>query len=271
MHLAAQQQDTPRVLAPYTTDTTETGYNYNIDALFSVVYLIHNYPNDNTKTITFYHNDANENSDLDNAYSPATSLLKLTNLRGNLPQNINELGGSCYQQPGALTVSGISNWNSITAVRIFNLQNGDKINGVNHINYAQDFMQNNKDLDSITTWGCTDTTFKVSLLKSNWNTWFTNLLDLEILDNQWNREDISALTHLWLFKFYSTSTNGIGVNGIPVIDNVINQIAAGAGKYRNNGVINITWPGFDRTPASQNAYQFLKNKGWIFFINGVYE
>jgi YD repeat-containing protein len=271
MHLAAQQQDTPRVIAPYTTYTTLRAFDYYHRVYFYQVYLIHNYPNDSIKTITFYHNDANENSDLDNAYNPATSLLKLTNLRGNLPQNTNEIGGSCYQQPGALTVSGISNWNSITSVHSFNLQVGDLINGVNHVSYAQDFMQNNRGLDSITTQGCTDTTFKLSLLKSNWNTWFTNLFDLEIIDNQWNREDISALTNLWFFKFYSTSTDSLGANGIPEIDNIINQIAAGAGKYRNNGIINITWPGFDRTNASLNAYQFLKPKGWTIYINGVNE
>jgi len=271
MHLATQQQDTPRVLAPYTTYTSLRNFDYYNQVYYYQVYLIHNYPDSSTKTITFYHNDANENSDLDNAYSPATSLLKVTNLRGNLPQNTNEVGGSSYQQPGALTVSGISNWNSITSVHAFNLWVGDETNQVNHVNYAQDFMQNNRGLDTITTLGCSDTTFRLSLLKSNWNTWFTNLFDLEILDNQWNREDISALTNLWLFKFYSTSTNGIGANGVPVIDNIINQIAAGAGKYRIGGVINITWPGFDRTPASDGAYQFLKPREWTIFINGVSE
>lgn len=271
MHLAAQLQDTPQVIAPNTTYTTLTYPDYYRQVGVSEVYLIHNYRDSSTWTITFYHNDANESSDLDNAFNPATSLMNVRNLRGNLPQNTDQVGGSSYQQPSALTVSGISNWNNVTGVRAFNLNVGDRVNGVNHINYAQDFMQNNKGLDSITTQGCSDTTFKLSLLKSNWNTWFTNLFDVEINDNQWNREDISALTNLWFFRFYSTSTNGLGANGIPEIDNIINQIAAGAGKYRNGGVINISWAGFDRTSASQASYQFLKPKGWTIFINGVNE
>jgi YD repeat-containing protein len=268
MHLGKGLLDTPKVMAPNTSFVVINDFYYYEG------YLIHTYTDNDTsvKTITFYHNDDKANSALDNALSPATSLLKVRNLRGNVPQNTNEIGGSSYQQPSALTVSGITNWNNITSVTYFDLQTGDGgANDVNHVNYAQDFMQNNKDLDSIMTQGCSDTTFKLSLLKSNWNTYFTNLYDLEIFDNQWNREDISALTNLWFLKFYSTSTNGIGTNGVPVIDNIINQIYAGAGQNRNNGVINITWAGFDRTNASVSAYNFLKNKGWTIYINGVYE
>jgi YD repeat-containing protein len=265
MHLGTGLLDTPKVMAPRTT------FEIINDFYYYEGYLIHTYPSTSLKTITFYHNDANENSALDNANNPATSLMLVTNLRGNLPQNTNEIGGSSYQQPGALTVSGIINWNSITSVHYFDLQNGDRVNNVNHVNYAQDFMQNNKGLDSIYTQECSDTTFKLNLLKSNWNTWFTNLYALEILDNQWNRDDISGLTNLKYFLLVSASTNGLGTNGISVLDNIINQIAAGGGKYQIGGVINITWPGFMPTSASQPAIQFLKSKEWTIYINGVYE
>lgn len=264
MYLGKSYTDTPKVMAPHTTFEIIDDY-YGFEG-----YLVHTYNNSNLKTITFYHNDGNETPDMDNANSPATSLTLLTNLRGNLPQNTNEIGGSSYQQPGALTVSGITNWNSITAVHAFNLQTGDGINLVNHLNYAQDFMQNNKILDSIATQGCTDTTFKISLLKSDWNTYFTNLYRLEILDNQWNRENISALTNLNDFFLQSTSTNGMGTNGIPVLDNIINQIAAGGGQNRSGGVINITWPGFMPGSASQSSANFLLSKQWTIYINGVF-
>jgi YD repeat-containing protein len=264
MYLGKSYTDTPKVMAPNTTFELIDDY-YGFEG-----YLVHTYNNSNLKTITFYHNDGIETPDMDNANSPATSLTVLTNLRGNLPQNTNEIGGSSYQQPGALTVSGITNWNSITAVHAFNLQTGDGINLVNHLNYAQDFMQNNKILDSIATQGCADTNFKLSLLKSNWNTYFSNLYRLEILDNQWNREDISALTNLNDFFLQSTSTNGMGTNGIPVLDNIINQIAAGGGQYRSGGVINISWPGFMPGSASQSSANFLLSKQWTIYINGVF-
>jgi hypothetical protein len=231
------------------------------------VYSVHTYADTSLKTITFYHNDDTANSDLDNANGPATSLTKVKNLRGTLPQNTNTIGGSSYQQSSAVTISGITNWNNISSVQTFNLQTGDNgVNDVLNVSYPQDFMKNNQGLLNVTVQGCADTTFKLSLLKSNWNTYFTKIFDLEINDNEWNREDLSQLTNLWFLKFYSTNPNGAGV-----IDNIINQIAAGAGQYRSEGVINITYAGFDRTSASQSSYQLLKSKNWTVFINGVYE
>jgi hypothetical protein len=114
--------------------------------------------------------------------------------------------------------------------------------------------------------GNADDSFKISRLKSDWNTYFTQVFQLEVNDSQWNREDISALTNLWYFRFFSSSTNGTGV-----IDSIINQISAGAGHHRTNGIINITWSGFDRTSASADGYTYLKSRGWTVFINGVYE
>jgi hypothetical protein len=268
MHLGKGLLDTPKVMAPNTTFIVINDFYYYEG------YLVHAYTDNDTsvKTITFYHNDDKANSALDNALNPATSLLKVRNLRGNVPQNTDEIGGSSYQQPGALTVSGITNWNDISSVTYFDLQTGDDgANNVNHVNYAQDFMQNNKGLDSIYTDGCSDTTFKLSLLKSNWNTWFTNLSYVAILDNQWNREDLSALTNLTYFLLISTSTNGLDAGGIPVIDDIINQIEAGGGKNKIGGVINITWPGFTPTNASLASRQLLKSKEWTIYINGVYE
>jgi hypothetical protein len=267
MHFPGLQGDTPTVFAPNTTYSVLSYRDYYHNLVIPQVYTVHNYADTSLKTITFYHNDDTANSDVDNASSPATSLTKLKNLRGNLPQNTNTIGGSSYQQASALTISGITNWNSISSVQTFNLWSGDNgINYVLNVSYPQNFMANNKGLLTVVTQGCADTTFKLSLLNSSWNTYFTNLFDLEINDNQWNRESLSALTNLWFFKFYSTNPNGAGV-----IDSVINQIAAGAGRFRSEGVINITYAGFDRTSASQASYQFLKSKNWTVYINGVNE
>ncbi len=130
-------------------------------------------------------------------------------------------------------------------------------------------MQNNKGLDSIYTQECSDTTFTLSSLKSNWSTWFTSLSYVAILDNQWNREDLSTLPNLSFFQLSSTSTNTIGTNGIPVIDNIINQIYAGSGQHIRNGEINIDWPGHSQSSASQTAFQFLKSRGWTIYMSGV--
>jgi YD repeat-containing protein len=266
MHFPGLQGVVPSVFAPNTTYTILSYHDYFHNINIPQVYTVHTYADTSLKTITFYHNDDTANSDIDNANSPATSLTKIKNLRGNLPQNSNTIGGSSYQQSSALTTAGITNWNSISSVQTLIFNSGDGINGVLHVSYPQDFMQNNKGLLNITVQGCGDTTFRLSLLKSNWNTYFTKIFDLEINDNEWNREDLSQLTNLWFLRFYSTNPNGTGV-----IDNIINQIAAGAGQYRSEGVINITYTGFDRTSASQSSYQLLKSKNWTIFINGVFE
>jgi hypothetical protein len=267
MRLGQTDTDTPRLIAPNTTYALG-GYTDWLQAIWiTQIYFMHTYPDTSLKTITFYHNDDTTSSDLDNINSPATSLTRLTNLRGNIPQHTWFFGGSSYEHASALSVAGIANWNTITTIKRFNLQTGDGGQTmVDHVAYPQDFMKNNKGLLFITMLGNADDSFKISRLKSDWNTYFTQVFQLELNDSQWNREDISALTNLGYFRFFSSSTNGAGV-----IDSIINQISAGAGQHRTNGIINITWSGFDRTSASTDGYSYLKSRGWIVFINGVYE
>ena len=266
MRLGKNNMDTPKVIAPNTTYAIGGYHDYYNNILLSQISFTHMYTDTTLKTLTFYHNDDSTNSDLDNYNSPAFSLNRLTNLRGNLPQNTLWLGGSSYQQPGAMSVAGIINWNTIASVWRFNLQTGDGLTYPNHVSYTQDFMKNSKGLQYITIADCIDTSFKISRLKSDWNTYFTQLFRLTINDNQWNREDLSALTNLWDFQFVSRSTTGAGV-----IDSIINQIARGAGHYRTNGIIQIVWPGFDRTAASTDSYTYLKSRNWTISINGVNE
>src|SRR6202042_1332089 len=113
------------------------------------------------------------------------------------------------------------------------------ITACKNLHYAQDFMKNNRSLQTLSTSyggyyssGVLDTTFKLTLLKSDWNTYFTNLQDLQITDDHWNREDMSALVNLNLVYVSAGNHDGFGsFTSIPyqVVDNIINQIAAGAG------------------------------------------
>jgi hypothetical protein len=153
------------------------------------------------------------------------------------------------------------------------------------MSYTQDFMANNHGLTTINTTqlntyymaGYRDTTFKLTRLKSNWNTYFTNLQDVEISDDHWNREDLTALTQLATFALIATnqnhSNNATGNPAIPipgsVIDGVINQIAAGAGQSISNGVIWILTGGSARTSASTASVAALDAKGWIIYIDSV--
>src|SRR4029077_6152322 len=111
------------VIAPNTTYSTVFG----IDRGVRETYFVHTYPNNNKKTLTFYHNDANESEDFDNIGSAPTGLTTLTNLKGNLPQNTGYIGGSCYQQPGMTSIDSIRNWSSLRAIQYFRLNNGDGV------------------------------------------------------------------------------------------------------------------------------------------------
>jgi hypothetical protein len=51
-----------------------------------------------------------------------------------------------------------------------------------------------------------------------------------------------------------------------VIDNILNQIAAGAGQYVQSGSINIIPQGPTRTSASDAAVNLLKVKGWKIYV-----
>jgi hypothetical protein len=280
MHMGKNLADTPAVIAP---NTTFALYSTNLGNL-SVpgLYFFHTYRDSSMKTLTFYHNDGVEESDLDNQKAPAGGLTRLKNLRGNLPQNTNTLGGSSYQQPTMTTVAGISNWNQLHSIQYFRLNNGDGLNPCEHIGYAQDFMSNNPGLLSInTTWapyrtGVRDTTFKLSRLKSNWNTYFTNLQYLSINDDHWNREDLSALRQLNVFFLWATTQDHQDDPNSPLIpippsaiDNMLNQIAAGAGQTVSNGLISIVAGGTNRSFASDQAVSFLKSKGWKIALNNI--
>jgi len=149
--------------------------------------------------------------------------------------------------------------------------------------YAQDFMQYNKGLQRISTTngyyrtGYRDTTFRLSRLKSDWNTYFTGLQELTINEDHWNHEDLSGLHQLKSFLLYATTQNHqddpnsplIPIPG-PVIDSILNQIAAGAGQTVSNGTIGIFAGGSTRGSGSDAAVQFLLSKGWVIAINGVY-
>jgi len=278
MHLPNTLTDTPAVVAPNTTyfiEGTDVGYN-----LVNGIYYKHNYPDSSLKTLTFYHNDAAERSEFDNVYNPATGLTRLKNLRGNLPVNTPNIGGSCYQQSTMTSVANITNWNAIHSIQNFRLNNGDEMNPCENIGYPQDFLANDPGLISILTCWAThhpgngDSTFKFSRLKSNWNTYFTQLQYMSFSEDDWNHEDLSGLKNLYIFGMTASgqvqddATSPLVPLDSTEIDNIIIQIAAGGGQSVKNGIINITTGGTDRTSASDAAYNYLvNNRGWTITIN----
>jgi YD repeat-containing protein len=284
MRLGTGPSDSNVVRAPNTFINT---YSYIYGTTSPNVYWNHTYPDSSLKTLTFYHNDGVEGTDFDNGSNngvgPALSLIHLKNFRGIIPQNTQGLGATSRQQASALTVASISNWNSITGILGWGLRTGDLINSCLNISYSQDFMANNKNLQSIVTnnrgfyqEGCQDTTFKISRLKSDWNTYFTNLTTLEFDDDNWNREDLTALIHLSvvgigadnLHHSYNQTNNPLVPIPVNVIDNIINQISAGAGHYVSNGLLNIPSGGTNRSSLSDAGVNFLKSRGWTVIVNG---
>ncbi len=247
------------------------------------MYWIHSYPSSATKTLTFYHNDAGESMNVDNVVAPASSLMLIQNLRGNLPLYTPSIGGNVFQQASANTVAGITNWNSINSITDWSMTTGDYLNPCLHVSYAQDFMVNNRNLQSVTTTrgyyleGYEDLTFKITRLKSDWNTYFTGLKSLVICDDHWNRESLSSLINLNTFVLvagnqnHSFSQSGNPLVPIPtsVIDNVFIQISKGAGRSISNGQINIYSGGTSRTTASDAAVAQLKSIGWSIIVNNV--
>jgi YD repeat-containing protein len=245
-------------------------------------YWIHSYSDGSLKTITIYHNDDTSPSGLDNSSVPATSLTLAKNYRGNIPQFTIILGESSFQQSSGLSVAGILNWNQITSINSFVMNQGDGITPCMHLSYAQDFMSANVNLQSISTtyYGIyaanyRDTTFKISRLKSNWNTYFTKLTSLVISDDHWNRENLSGLVNLQYLAIYASnqnhSNNATGNPPIPipasVIDNILIQVASGAGSVISNGTISILTGGTTRTTASNAAVATLTGKGWTIVVD----
>ena len=168
---------------------------------------------------------------------------------------------------------------SINSIQNFRLNNGDGANPCENIGYAQDFLAGDPGLISImTTWtlhrpGNGDSTFKLTRLKSNWNNYFTQLQSVSIAEDDWNHEDLSGLTNLRFFAIVASGQvqNNASSPLIPLdsteIDNIIIQIAAGAGQYVKNGILGITTGGTNKTSASAAAYTFLINKGWTITID----
>ena len=280
MFLGKSSGDTLVTIAPNTIKTIYHGYSNGLPN----VYWTHSYPDTSLKTLTFYHNDALESMNFDNAYAPATSLTLLRNFRGILPQNTQSVDASCFQQSNAYNFSAITNWNSINSVLNWGLYTGDLMSPCLHISYPQDFMANNKNLQGIITClygyyteASEDTTFKISKLKSGWNTYFTNLTTLEISDGDWNREDLSQLPHLNLVGIcagnthhsYNQTNNPLVQIPTSTIDNIINQVGGGAGTRVSNGLLNILSGGTARSSASNSGVTQLKSMGWTVIVNGV--
>ncbi len=145
-------------------------------------------------------------------------------------------------------------------------------------------MANNRGLNTINMTngvyyqsGVCDSTFKISRLKSDWNTYFTQLQSLWVEEDNWNHEDLSHLPNLNQFVLNARTQNHTNdPTSNPVIpiassvsDTAINQISRGAGQTISNGNIVIYSYGGGTTNASRTAMNFLINKGWIIYIDGV--
>jgi YD repeat-containing protein len=276
MRLGSTGTDTPAVMPPFTTKVFNP---YTQTWTFS-----HSYHDNSLKTLTFYHSDDFKATDIP-TYQTITGQPHLQNLRGNMPQHTTGIGSTSYQQASALTVANISNWNSITSCTSFVALAGDLYTPNEHMNYAQDFMAANRGLNTIITTataigpayyqaGYRDTTFRLSRLKSDWNTYFTELQDIEISDDHWNREDLTGLKKLHTFILvagnsgYANDPNSGFPFSIPssVIDNILIQIDAGAGVSVSGGQIYLeTGPGSFRTHASDAAVTHLLSKGWVVY------
>jgi hypothetical protein len=95
-----------------------------------------------------------------------------------------------------------------------------------------------------------------------------------INENDWSHEDLSSLKNLINFDLFAAGQNRNDPNSplIPLdpaeIDNVLIQIAAGAGQVGVNGSINIVTGGSNRTGNSNAAYNLLTTqKGWSINID----
>ena len=286
MHLASSDTLWPAVMAPNTTGKVISAGIAPDGSHLYYLYMVHTYPDTSQKTITFYHNDGTESCFLDNLNAPATSMTKLRNLRGNLPQHTLMFGGSSYQDPSMGTVAGIANWSTIHSINEWFLNSGDGgAHPFTNLSYAQDFMAGNKDLLYIETahslWYVNyyDSTFKLSRLKSDWTSYFTKLQFLSISEDHWDHEDLSVIKNLRYFGIVASNQNhsnnatNNAVIPLPIaeIDTIINQVAAGAGQTLTNGRLSFISGGSRRSASSDTAAAFLKSKGWTIYFDGVLE
>lgn len=262
MRLAANLWDPLPSLPPNTTQSQSPQPQFDRWAW----YFVHTYADNSLKTLTFYHNDATENTMFDNVVRPAPNLTYLKNLRGNLPQHTTMFGGNNYQQASMMQTANITNWNSIHSIYYFGLGSGDGTNFPMNPSYEQDFMAGNKDLDTISISAYSGATFKLSRLKSDWSTYFTHLSALTISDAQWDREDLSVLKELNYFLLFPANGGQVPQN---VVDSIFNQIAAGAGQTVSNGALGINSGGVARSHFSDAAVAALTAKGWLLYIDGT--
>jgi hypothetical protein len=272
----------PTAVASLPARTTYGGSSYSDEENANAAYYIHNYPDTTLKTVTFYHNDDAINAHLDNYNAPATSLMKLKHYRGNLPANLSIFGGSCYQQASMTSIDSIKNWSALHNISYVHWLSGDATSPCKNMSYAQDFMQNSKGLQKIRTTlgyyrnGYRDTTFKISRLKSDWNTYFTGLQSIVINEDHWSHEDLSQLKQLNYFVLVATTqnhqddrTSSLLAIATGVLDSVVIQIARGAGQTVINGTISLLAGGGTLSPNSHDAVVFLMSKGWSIYVNGV--
>src|SRR4029077_2292293 len=102
----------------------------------------------------------------------------------------------------------------ISSITDLFLNTGDGgVHPCTNLRYAQDFLQNDKNLQFIELAhsyyyvNYVDSSFKLSRLKSDWNTYFTNLKALFICEDHWNRENLSSLIHLNNMALVAASAN----------------------------------------------------------------
>lgn len=244
-------------------------------------YIIHTYPDATLKTLTFYHNDDNKDLIFDNAASPATSLTKIQNVRGNLPLNTSRWGGNCSQGPGSLSISNFPNWSSIRNLTGFQLVTGDREHECTTLDVPQDFLKDNPHLQYIILdWGgaydigINDPTFTIARLKSDWTSFFKELNRLQVSVLHLGNADLSELKNLKFINVTAVSRNHSNnpannpIIPIPVskIDQIIKQVAAGAGQKIWNGTISFGSGGTRPSADSKAEYDFLVSRGWNFIF-----
>ena len=274
----------PNTVLNYNTGTAISDANFYIQY---GPYYVHTYPDTSRKTITFYHNDSTETPAFDAWNYSTGSLSRITNFQGNVPQHMTFLGGTSYQQSGASSVANIRNWNTIRSITTWYPYGGyyaQFLDPWRHMGYAQDFMAADTNLavirtanGSYYTQGFSDTTFKLSRMKSNWTTYFTKLNALAICEDQWSHEDLSVLPNLVYFNLiasnlnHSNSSSGNAVVYISPseIDTIFNQIDAGSGQHISGGTIIIQSGSTWHTSASAAAVAHLLSRGWTLTINST--
>ncbi len=197
------------------------------------------------------------------------------------------LGGTSYQQSGASSVANIRNWSTIRSITEWYPYGGyyaQYLDPWRHMGYAQDFLAADTNLATIRTangsyytQGYSDTTFKLSRIKSNWTTYFTKLNAIAICEDQWSHEDLSVIPNLVYFNLIATNqnhSNNPGGNSVVYIapseiDTIFNQIYAGSGQHISGGTIIIQSGSTTHTSASQVAIDYLKSKNWTLTINSA--